>query len=815
MATFVSKLKILDPAWYAQEYADVALSGLSPIEHYRRYGLLLNRKPCQDWVDDEQKSARDSSSGAIDNRNYLLLSAPHRQELEHLGESSWKSLGNDPAFLFDVSELGFIAGPGWYDFSLQIKSESITGLAKFYMDFGAGFSENDAFSIRYKSDLSAGKVVFIRANVVSLRFDPMELGGEFSVEWLGIRKLTDEAALSQMLMRIRQAHPKFLDQDVSKLSEDFSRELKTSHLKPSDVLDIYEESFLVDKSSDDYDDWIERIERPSLPGRAEVVNILAGFESKPIISVVVPVYNTDEKFLRECIESVLCQSYPNWELCLADDASPDSHVRRVLAEYQDKDPRIKVVYRQRNGHISEASNSALEIASGDYVALLDHDDTLAEHALLFVVEALQSNDTAQVVYSDEDKINALGMRFDPHFKCKWNPDLFYSQNYVSHLGVYKRSLLESIGGFRRGVEGSQDYDLLLRCLPHIDCSEIMHIPKILYHWRVLPGSTALAAGEKSYTEVAGIKALRDHFDAIGVEGVQVEPGIIPNSYHVKWPIVEPQPFVSLLIPTRDYRSVTEVAVRSILNKTSYQNYEVIIIDNESVEPETLDFFEKIQQESRRVKVVRYPYPFNYSAINNFGAKYASGQIIGLINNDIEVISSDWLTEMVRHAARKEIGCVGAKLFYSNGSIQHAGVILGIGGVAGHSHKYFPGDHAGYFGRLSLVQNFSAVTAACLLLRREVFDEVGGLNEADLAVAFNDVDFCLRIRERGYRNIWSPYATLFHHESISRGKEDRPEKIERFNGEVGYMKKRWGETLAADPYYSKHLTQDRENFSIGL
>ncbi|KWF11271.1 glycosyltransferase family 2 protein [Burkholderia pseudomultivorans] len=808
MANFLKKLRRLDPIWYSSEYADVSLSGLAPTEHFRRYGLLLNRKPCEDWVDDEWGDLSENAISVVDNKSHLLLSAAHYQEIQHLKETSWISGGSDPAFIFNENDLNFLSGPGWYEFSIKINVRAASGCAKFYFDFGAGFSESDALAIRYRSGNKNGRLIYIRENVVGLRFDPMEFEGEFSLEWIGIEMLSEEAALSRILAKISASHPRFSARSEPEILAKLIAEIGSTP-KPENIFDLYEESFLVDNSSEDYDEWIKRVEQPTLPGPDQVASILADLNRTPIISVIVPVYNTDEKFLRECIQSVIGQSYPHWELCIADDASPKDHVRQVLREYERKDRRIKVAYREENGHISEASNSALSIATGEYIALLDHDDVLAEHALLFVADAINKNKFVQVIYSDEDKINSLGMRFDPHFKCDWNPDLFYSQNYVSHLGVYSRALVEKINGFRQGVEGSQDYDLLLRCLPHVKQSQIVHIPRVLYHWRVLPGSTAMAASEKSYTEVAGIKALKDHFFEIGVSDIEVERGIIPNSYHVKWPLV------SLLIPTRDYRKVTEVAVRSILDKTEYRNFEIVIIDNDSVEPETLDFFKEIQESSDKVKVVRYAHPFNYSAINNFGARHASGQILGLVNNDVEVISPGWLTEMVRHVTRKEIGCVGAKLLYSDGSIQHAGVILGIGGVAGHSHKYYPGDHAGYFGRLSLVQNFSAVTAACLLVRREVYDAVEGLNELDLTVAFNDVDFCLRVREKGYRNIWSPYATLFHHESISRGKEDRPEKVKRFNSEVQYMKERWGQKLIDDPCYSKHLSKDRENFTIGL
>jgi len=564
---------------------------------------------------------------------------------------------------------------------------------------------------------------------------------------------------------------------------------------------------------DAYHHWIETIESPSLPSPKALASTLKEMRLNPLISIVMPVYNTTEEYLRACIESVFTQSYPHWELCIADDLSSAPHVRPILQEYASRDVRVHVVYRKQNGHISHASNSALEHASGEFVALLDHDDVLPVDALYFMARAINDNPDAMIFYSDEDKIDAMGRRFDPHFKSDWNPDLFFSQNYVSHLGVYRRNILNRIGGFRAGVEGSQDQDLLLRCLLHIRHDQIIHIPRVLYHWRMVEGSTALDSGEKIYTTEAGVKSIKDYFSEKGTEGMRVDVGVAPNTYRVQWPIQDPAPLVSLLIPTRDRKSITEVAVCSILEKTTYLNYEIILLDNGSVEAETLEWFTAIQCADERVRVIRYDHPFNYSAINNFGVKHARGSLIGLINNDVEVISPDWLTEMVSHALRKDIGCVGAKLYYSNGSIQHGGVVLGLGGVAGHSHKHYGKDQPGYFFRLKLIQNLSAVTAACLIVRKEVYQEVGGLNETDLAVAFNDVDFCLKVRQAGYRNLWTPYAELYHHESVSRGAEDTPEKVERFRKEVQFMKSKWGRTLMEDPYYNPNLTKDREDFSI--
>jgi glycosyltransferase involved in cell wall biosynthesis len=554
---------------------------------------------------------------------------------------------------------------------------------------------------------------------------------------------------------------------------------------------------------------------------------------QPLLSVLVPVYNTNERYLIRCIESVLHQSFENWQLCLADDGSTLPHVREILSRYAQQSERISCVHRERNGNISAASNSALEIATGEWIVLLDHDDELHEHALFHVADAINNQPGVKLIYSDEDKINAQEERSDPHFKCDWNPDLLYSQNYISHMGAYRTDIVRKIGGFRVGYEGSQDYDLLLRYSRALfsessaDNSSgnssdrhatsasqaadvVCHIARPLYHWRSVEGSTAFAAAEKKYTTLAGIKALEDHFRALN-QPVEITQGESENTYRVIWPI-DQEPLVSLIIPMRNAHHITQRAIDSVLGKTTYRNYEILLIDNQSDDPAALRYLEAMSSHEK-VTVLRHPYPFNFSAINNRAVARAKGDIIGLLNNDIEVISPDWLTEMVSHAMRDDIGCVGAKLYYPDDRIQHAGVILGIGGVAGHSHKYFKGDEHGYFSRLKLIQNVSAVTAACLVVRKSIYDEVGGLDEENLAIAFNDVDFCLKVRERGYRNLWTPYAQLYHHESISRGAEDTPEKVQRFNSEAAFMIDKWNDKLRVDPCYSRNLTLEREDFSI--
>ena len=543
---------------------------------------------------------------------------------------------------------------------------------------------------------------------------------------------------------------------------------------------------------------------------SEVAKVMNSFAHFPAISLVVPVHKSPIQHLKRCIESVLEQSYPHWELRLADDNSLDEAVLETLNEYAALDNRIKVIHSPINGHISVASNSALQLATGEWMSLLDCRDELNEHALYYVVKALNEQPDTQFIYSDEDKITDSSKRFDPYFKSDWNLDLLYSQNYASHLAVYKTEIVKRIGGFREGFEGSQDYDLLLRYSREIDHQNIVHIPKVLYHKRVLEGSTSISPEEKIYTTIVGMKVLEDHFSALNIPAL-IEQGKRANLYKVNWPI-EGEPLVSLIIPTYNQHELTKNAIHSILTKSTYHNFEILLVDNRSNDPQALRCFAELAQHPK-VTLLQYPYPFNYSAINNFAAKHANGSVIGFINNDIEVISPDWLTEMLSHALREDIGCVGAMLYYSNDTVQHAGVVIGMGGVAGHPHKHTMRGDNGYHNYLKVVQNVSAVTGACLLVKKSIFDELGGLNEVDLKVAYNDVDFCLRVQELGYRNLWTPHAELYHHESASRGPDYTPANRERFLKEVEYMRKTWSTDTYRDPYYSVNLTLESDDMSI--
>lgn len=565
-----------------------------------------------------------------------------------------------------------------------------------------------------------------------------------------------------------------------------------------------------------YEQWIDVYDRQSTDHLLDQNTRAGKFIHQPRISILVPVYNTPEAWLRRAVESVRSQSYPHWELCLSDDASPAPHIRTLLDSFAASDQRIKVVFRAKNGHISAASNSALEIATGDFIALLDHDDELAPNALFEVVAAINARPDADYLYSDEDKIDEDGRRFEPYFKPDWQPDLFLGQNYTSHLSVYRTALVRSVGGFRIGYEGSQDWDLALRVVEQTTPAHIVHIPKILYHWRAIPGSTALQLAEKNYPVDAARRALVDHFARIG-EPAELVP-VPGDHWRVKRPIPSPAPRVALIIPTRNGLTLLRRCIESILEKTSYSNYEILIVDNDSDDPATVEYLRSFEAGAaagtdKHVRVLHAPGPFNYSSINNAAVKQTSAAIVGLLNNDLEVINGDWLEEMVSHAIRPHIGCVGAMLYYPNDTIQHAGVVLGVGGVAGHAFREFPRGTEGKFNRARLVQNYSSVTAACLIVRKAIYEEVGGLDEQTLAVAFNDIDFCLKVRSAGYTNLWTPFAELYHHESASRGADDTPDKANRFQAEVETMLRRWGPLLQRDPAYNPNLTLELNDFSL--
>jgi len=532
----------------------------------------------------------------------------------------------------------------------------------------------------------------------------------------------------------------------------------------------------------------------------------------PLISVILPTYNTPSALLKAAIESVIDQSYPDWELCIADDASTEPHVRELLTQYPDQDDRIKVTFRSENGHISACSNSALALATGEFVALLDHDDLLSPDALYEVAALINQHPEADLIYSDEDMINSRGRRIKPVFKPDWCPDSFLSRMYTCHLGVYRRSLLMRISGFRVGYEGSQDYDLVLRFAEHTP--HIFHIPKILYHWRIHPTSSATNTTAKPYAYEAGRKAIHDAIHRRNEPGQVLETPGYPGLYTVRYEILDPKP-VSIIIPTRDLAPMLDRCLMSITQLTTYPYYEIILIDNGSQEPSTFKLFDRWQEKlGDRLRILPLDIPFNYPRLNNYGVQQSKSEYLLFLNNDTEIISPDWITGMVEQAQRSSIGAVGARLLYPDNTIQHAGIIAGIRGGVGHGHRYYPSTATGYMNQIKTVSNYSAVTAACLMCRRDLFNAVGGFDES-FAVDGNDVDLCFKFLDAGYRNIYLPHVTLYHHESKSRGYNDTVEKRSRGREERDRLTRKWRLVIDHDPCYSPNLSRQDGNYSLRI
>ncbi len=738
-----------------------------------------------------------------------LIIVPHHQLTETKSESdgsSWVSKGDDPQFIIHPARRLPTRRfkKGWYLLRVKMTEKNHQShIAKLYSNIHKG--ELNTIDVPWHSTKFVNRLFYLENSNSLLRFDPCEAETEFTINTFMISKVPSFIAMRYMKQRLYK-----LLSHVDNVEEYLDTNCKLNGGKLIEtVYEEYNKTFSAGAMEKSYPFWVEFDEPRALQ---KMQQTFTQAQSEVKFSIILPTYNTDPIYLRECIDSVLQQTHKNWELCIADDASTNADTISTLESYAQKHANIKLNLLSENGHISKASNAALNLVTSDYVLLLDHDDTLPAHTLSFFAKAITDNAKAKVLYGDEDKIDEQGNRHQPHFKPDWNPDLLLSQNYICHPVVYRTSVLKKIGGFRVGVEGSQDHDLLLRATAGLNYDEVVHLPFILYHWRVIENSTASNASAKSYTTDAGIEAIRYFLEQSG-ENATVDKGKYPNTYKVNWALPDEQPLVSLVIPTRDGYEILKQCLESIYDKTSYINFEIIVVDNQTTCDKTLGLFSEYTSTKTNFRVLKWDKPFNYSAINNFAVSQAKGEVVGLVNNDIEVINKEWLSEMVSHALRPEIGCVGAKLYYPNDTIQHAGVILGIGGVAGHSHKYFHKSEPGYFTRLHLVQNMSAVTAACLLVRRSVFEEVGGLNEQDLTVAFNDVDFCLKVHTAGYRNLFTPWAELYHHESISRGEEDTPEKVARFNKESEYMKDKWNKLLCNDKAYNPNLSNTHENFSL--
>ena len=542
----------------------------------------------------------------------------------------------------------------------------------------------------------------------------------------------------------------------------------------------------------DYNKWIDTKEEKT---------VYEELKYNPLISVLIPVYNIGRVYLSKCIDSILNGHYQNFEICLVDDCSSNKETIDTLEEYAKKDKRIKVKYRKENGHISRATNDALAMATGEFVALVDNDDELTEDALYCVAKALNDDKTIDFIYSDEDKLDYKGNRYYPNFKPDYSPDTLLGLNYICHLAVIRKKIVEEVGGFEVGLEGSQDHDLFLKVVEKTD--RIYHIPKILYHWRIVKGSTSETLDNKEYAIEKGRLAVENALKRRNRVGtVTTEKKCL--HYIVNYD-VKKEPLVSIIIPTKDYADVTEKCLKSIYEKTDYKNYEIILMNNNSSQKETFDLFDKYKKKYKNFKVIDANYEFNYSRINNDAVRHAKGDYICLLNNDTEIISSDWLTNMVGYASLPHIGAVGAKLLYPDNTIQHCGIILGLGGTAGHIGVNLPQDDLLNFGRLLIPFDCSAVTAACLLVSKDKYLEVGGLEET-LTVAFNDVDFNMKLLEKGYYNICLSQVKLYHYESKTRGYDTTSEKHKRFLKEKEYMFNKWKEKINDDKFYNKNYSR---------
>ena len=558
----------------------------------------------------------------------------------------------------------------------------------------------------------------------------------------------------------------------------------------------------------DYGEWYE-LTKPTEEELARQREEWMDF--RPKLSIVIPAYQTPERYLKELLDSIFAQTYENWEICVADGSPAGKSCERVFRRYANRDDRVKYLILGENKGISGNTNAAMDMASGDFIILADHDDTLTPNALYEVAKAINADPLNDVIYSDEDKLDMDGgALFEPHFKPDFDPDLLTSTNYICHLFAVNRDLVEEVGQFNQEFDGAQDYDFIFRCTEK--ARKIHHIPKVLYHWRCHQGSTASNPESKLYAFEAGARAIQAHFDRLGIGTESIEKGVDYGKYHVRFRI-EGEPLVSVIIPNKDHAGDLDICLKSLMEKATYRNLEYVIIENNSTDPETFAYYEKLKKEHPNVKVVTWEREFNYSAINNFGVKYADGEYFLFLNNDTEIIEPDTIQEMLGYCQREDVGAVGARLLYQDDTIQHAGVVVGFGGIAGHTFIGLHKSENSYFHRAMCAQDYSAVTAACMMTKRQVFERAGGFSE-ELAVAFNDIDYCMKVRAQDKLVVYNPYALLYHYESKSRGLEDTPEKVARFNREIKIFSEKWPDILKnGDPYYNPNLTLRKSNFAL--
>lgn len=721
-----------------------------------------------------------------------------------LGDDRFELTSNDPWLQFRVDGRGHALADLTVDVRSEIEGRRLTG--RLYVDYGSGYINEHTVELPEAKDGKLTVTLTALDQIKSVRWDPDEKGNIIRFASIAFEPHGD---LDRTLARVRAAYP-----EEVQLEDDFRairRALADGEITPQRAIAV--SRFLGSAGAEspfDYPYWLRRWITPGPADYQRIKEMEAGFKRRPTFSFVMPVYNPPPALLAECIESMLAQTYADFEICIADDKSPNPEIRRLLEGYAAQDDRIKLALRPFNGHISAASNTALELATGEFIVLVDHDDLVPDYCLFTVAHYINQNPQAQILYSDEDKVSVDGVRFDPYLKGDFDPFLMYGHNMVSHLGVYRRDLVEKIGGFRLGLEGSQDYDLLLRAYEAAGPGSVFHIPHVLYHWRAIPGSTAVSADQKSYAIFAAQNAINGHFERLGMPLRSVD-GIAPGLSAVKPTRVFRTP-ISIIIPTRDGLDVLRPCIQSI-QAFDHDDTEILIVDNGSEETATLNYLRSLEA-SGTARVIRWDRPFNFSEINNIAAKEATGEILCFLNNDTEVLGPNWLARARALLALPDVGVVGARLLFPDTTLQHFGITLGMGAhkIAGTPHGGHANMDPGYLGKARLLQQFSAVTAACMFVKREVFEAVGGF-DTDFSVAYNDVDLCIRIRQAGFKIVADPDVLLTHKESKTRGDDLDGAKAERLAREARLMRDRWADVLDNDPFYSPNHSLERSDFAL--
>ena len=720
---------------------------------------------------------------------------------------------------------GRLPGKGWHMLEFQLAEARGARHVLLHVDCGEGFDPALSVTLPLRRGKTAKRICYFPARARALEFEIVDLssaGAEdlhsapgFEVAHCCLAWLAPFFARNRLCQRLANMHRNYRGKSAREVRRILSSEARaTNRSWRSVALAQYGETFHKRCPDQGYREWLAQVEPEALPSGGELEDLLESGLPLPCFALHLDLSGEPVDQGMEAVRSLLNQSYPHWALLVSSTHEHRDAISGRLAEICEGDRRVSITGRAAD--VTALLDHASTLEGGDFVLVgsLPLGGRLSPQALHCMARAIDED--VQLVYADSDRVDAKGERQSPLFKPGWNPDLLLSYNYIGNPCFFSASLARELGPTLLKDLDYSTYRWLLRCRGRLDGEVVVHVPKVIYHAGLLTESDMVSRRENERVLLS--EYLEHECPQVSLPDLCLEQAedfcpvtqLLPNRF--RWSIPEPAPLVSLLVPTRDGIDYLRVCVDSILERTRYENFELLILDNQSSCAETLTYL-KLIEKNPRVRVYRWNRPFNYSAINNFGARHARGELLGLINNDIEVIGADWLGEMVSHACRPEIGCVGAKLYYGNGTVQHGGVILGIGGTAGHSHKYARPDDVGYMARLKAVQNLSAVTGACLVLRKSVFEEVGGLNEKDLAVAYNDVDLCLRVREAGYRNLWTPYAELYHHESLTRGADDTASKRRRAQREADYMRRRWGHLLDSDPAYNPNLTLVHEDFSL--